>query len=143
FSLFFPEKRTFFLDGADYFNTALDVVHTRNIADPDYGVKLTGTSGRHSYGLLQTNDTTTSFMLPNNQSNAIASLGDSGSDVSILRYRRDILANSSIGAIATHRSGEDYGNTVAGIDGQWRISGSDVINAQALASRSEYPLPVQ
>lgn len=143
FSLFFPEKRTFFLDGADYFNTALDVVHTRNIADPDYGVKLTGTSGRHSYGLLQANDTTTSFMLPNNQSNTIASLGDSASDVSILRYRQEVLTNSSIGAIVTHRSGEDYSNTVAGIDGQWRLGDSDVINAQALSSRSEYPLLVQ
>lgn len=143
FSLFFPEKRTFFLDGADYFNTALDVVHTRNIADPDYGVKLTGTSGRHSYGLLQANDTTTSFMLPNNQSNTIASLGESASDVSILRYRQEVLANSSVGAIVTHRSGEDYSNTVAGIDSQWRLSDSDVINAQALSSRSEYPLLVQ
>src|SRR5690606_33544383 len=143
FSLFFPEKRTFFLDGADYFNTALDVVHTRNIADPDYGVKLTGTSGRHSYGLLQANDTTTSFMLPNNQSNTIASLGDSASDVSILRYRQEVLTNSNIGAIVTHRSGEDYSNTVVGIDGQWRLGDSDVINAQALSSRSEYPLLVQ
>jgi hypothetical protein len=91
FSLFFPEKRTFFLDGANYFNSNLNVVHTRNIADPDYGVKLTGRAGRHSYGLLQASDTQTSFMIPTNDASSVASLGGTGSDVSVLRYRQDVL----------------------------------------------------
>jgi hypothetical protein len=143
FSLFFPEKRTFFLDGADYFNTNLNVVHTRNIADPDYGVKLTGKTGRHSYGLMQANDTSTSFMIPTNDSSAVASLGNSESDVSILRYRQDVLTNSSIGTVLTHRDGAGYSNTVAGMDGRLRLSGSDVINVQLLGSRSEYPTAIQ
>ena len=143
FSLFFPEKRTFFLDGADYFNSLLNVVHTRNIADPDYGVKLTGKNGRHSYGVLQANDTSTSFMIPTNDSSAVASLGESDSDVSILRYRQEVLSNSSIGTVLTHRSGDGYSNTVAGADMRWRLSGSDVINVQALRSKSDYPLAIQ
>ena len=36
FSLFFPERRTFFLDGADYFDTYENLVHTRNISSPEY-----------------------------------------------------------------------------------------------------------
>lgn len=143
FSLFFPEKRTFFLDGANYFNSNLNVVHTRNIADPDYGVKLTGRAGRHSYGLLQASDTTTSFMIPTNEASSVATLGDTGSDVSVLRYRQDVLANSSIGTVLTHREGGDYSNTVAGVDGRLRLSDSDVINVQLLRSQSEYPLAVQ
>jgi hypothetical protein len=143
FSLFFPEKRTFFLDGANYFNTNLNVVHTRNIADPDYGVKLTGRAGRHSYGLLQASDTQTSFMIPTNDASSVASLGGTGSDVSVLRYRQDVLTNSSIGTVVTHRDGGDYSNTVAGVDGRWRLTGSDVINVQLLSSQSEYPLAVQ
>ncbi|MEZ5483867.1 MAG: DUF5916 domain-containing protein, partial [Lysobacteraceae bacterium] len=39
FALFFPEKRPFFLEGADYFSTLLDVVYTRTVADPDYGLR--------------------------------------------------------------------------------------------------------
>lgn len=31
FSLYFPGKRTFFLDDVDYFNSNLNVVHARNI----------------------------------------------------------------------------------------------------------------
>ncbi len=143
FSLFFPEKRTFFLDGANYFNSPLNLVHTRNIADPDYGVKLTGRAGRHSYGVLQASDTATSFMIPTNDASSVASLGSTGSDVSVLRYRQDVLQNSSIGTVLTHRAGGDYSNTVAGVDGRWRLGGSDVINLQLLRSQSEYPLAVQ
>lgn len=143
FSLFFPERRTFFLDGADYFNSNLNLVHTRNIADPDYGMKLTGKSGRHSYGLMQANDTSTSFMIPTNESSRVATLGDVDSDVSVLRYRQDILDNSSIGTILTHRSSTDYSNTVAGVDGRLRVTDSDVISVQALRSQSEYPTLIQ
>lgn len=143
FSLYFPEKRTFFLDGADYFNSNLNVVHTRNIADPDYGLKLTGKSGKHSYGIMQLNDTSTSFLIPNNESSSLASLANTESDVAVLRYRQDVLTNSSIGTVLTHREGGDYANTVAGIDGRWRVTGSDVFSAQLLRSQSDYPLAIQ
>lgn len=143
FSLYFPEKRTFFLDGADYFNSNLNVVHTRNIADPDYGLKLTGKTGNHSYGVMQLNDTSTSFLMPNSQGSAVVNLLNTESDVSVLRYRQDILANSSLGTVLTHREGGDYSNTVGGVDGRLRLSGSDVISVQYLRSQSEYPLAVQ
>lgn len=143
FSLYFPEKRTFFLDGADYFNTNLNIVHTRNIADPDYGIKLTGKSGSHSYGFMQLNDTSTSFLIPTNESSSVANLLNTESDVSVLRYRQDVLDRSSIGAVLTHREGGDYSNTVSGVDGKLRLGDSDVINAQFLRSQSEYPLAIQ
>jgi hypothetical protein len=143
FSLYFPERRTFFLDGADYFNSNLNVVHTRNIADPDYGVKLTGKSGNHSYGFMQANDTSTSFLIPNNESSSVANLLNTESNVSVLRYRQDVLDRSSIGTVVTHREGGDYSNTVAGVDGRLRLSDSDVINAQFLRSQSDYPLAIQ
>lgn len=143
FSLYYPEKRTFFLDGADYFNTNLNIVHTRNIADPDYGIKLTGKSGNHSYGLMQLNDTSTSFLIPDNESSRVASLGNTASDVSVLRYRQDVLENSSIGTVVTHREGGDYANTVAGVDGRWRITSRDVFSMQYLHSQSDYPGLIQ
>ncbi|MEA2691369.1 MAG: hypothetical protein QOJ16_756, partial [Acidobacteriota bacterium] len=40
FALFYPEKRPFFLEGADLFLTPLQAVFTRTVADPDWGVKL-------------------------------------------------------------------------------------------------------
>ena len=74
FSLFYPERREFFLDGADYFNTHAKMVYTRNILSPDYGIKLTGKSEAHTYGLFFTNDKTTNFIIPGNQASFIASL---------------------------------------------------------------------
>ena len=42
FPIFFAEKRPFFLEGIDIFQTQIQAVHTRTIIDPDFAVKLTG-----------------------------------------------------------------------------------------------------
>ncbi|HEV7473025.1 MAG TPA: DUF5916 domain-containing protein, partial [Pyrinomonadaceae bacterium] len=42
FPIFFGEKRPFFLEGIDIFNTPITGVHTRAIVDPDVAVKLSG-----------------------------------------------------------------------------------------------------
>ena len=39
FEVFFPEKRPFFLENASYFNTPINLVFTRRIADPQFGVR--------------------------------------------------------------------------------------------------------
>jgi hypothetical protein len=44
FALFFPEKRPFFLEGADFFSTPLRAVFTRTIADPLVGTSSSPTS---------------------------------------------------------------------------------------------------
>lgn len=143
FSIFVPERRTFFLDGADYFNTYLNLVHTRNIAAPDYGTKLTGKSGSHTFGLLAANDTSTSFLIPRSLGSSLATLGETESDVSILRYRYDIMENSAIGAVVTNRQADGYRNTVTGIDGVFQLTNSDTLTLQTLHSESRYPGAIQ
>lgn len=143
FSLYYPERRTFFLDGADYFNTFLNLVHTRNIADPDYGLKLTGKNGDHTWGFLSANDSATSFLIPRNLGSSLATLGDTESDINVLRYRYDVFRNSTLGAIVTDRRGDGYQNTVSGIDGAFQITQSDSLYLQTLHSESRYPLSVQ
>ncbi|HSG88808.1 MAG TPA: DUF5916 domain-containing protein, partial [Pseudomonadales bacterium] len=56
FALFYPEKRPFFLEGAEIFDTDLDLVYTRRIADPDAGLKLTGKQGRVRVGAIAAYD---------------------------------------------------------------------------------------
>lgn len=143
FSLFFPERRTFFLDGADYFDTFENVVHTRNISDPDYGLKLTGKNGDHTYGVLTANDTNTSFLIPENLRSRVASLGEEESKVAIGRYRMDIFENSTIGALVTDRRADGYNNTVTSIDATLRPSDQDVISIQSMHSSSDYPTLIQ
>ncbi len=40
FALFYPEARPFFLESADYFNTKLNLLYTRMVADPSAALKL-------------------------------------------------------------------------------------------------------
>jgi hypothetical protein len=139
FALFFPEKRPFFLEGADFFDTPFDVVHTRAVADPAWGLKLTGKEGRNGIGLFVAEDEVTQFLLPFDQFSRTGSLEDLRSTAAVVRYRRDLGATSTLGAIATHREGGDYFNSVYGVDGRWRPTGSDTVTVQLLGSRSEYP----
>ncbi|MEC8951391.1 MAG: DUF5916 domain-containing protein [Pseudomonadota bacterium] len=143
FSLFFPERRTFFLDGADYFDTYENLVHTRNIASPEYGLKLTGKTGDHTYGVVAANDETTSFIIPKSLSSRIASIEDMKSKVAIGRYRMDLFENSTIGALVTDRRGSGYNNTVVSIDASLRPTDSDTISIQSMYSSSDYPLMIQ
>jgi hypothetical protein len=143
FSLFFPERREFFLDGADYFDTRANLVYTRNIASPDYGIKLTGKRGAHSFGFFFANDETINFVIPGTQGSLIATLQDEQSLNTAFRYRLDINRNTNLGMLITDRRGDGYSNTVASIDGNIRIGSSDRIETQLMSSRSEYPEQIQ
>jgi hypothetical protein len=143
FALYFPERREFFLDGADYFNTHANLIYTRNIISPDYGFKLTGKRGDHTHGLFIVNDETTHFIIPDNQESIIASLEGVKSLNTAYRYRLDISRNMNLGMILTDRRGEDYSNTVVGMDGNIRIGESDRIEMQLMKSYSEYPEQIQ
>ncbi|HKV09229.1 MAG TPA: DUF5916 domain-containing protein, partial [Thermoanaerobaculia bacterium] len=138
FALFFPEKRPFFLEGGDFFSSPLNIVHTRTVADPSWGVKLTGKEGRNGLGVFVAQDDVTSFLLPGDQFSQATILDQESTDAA-LRYRRDLGSSSTLGALVTHREGEGYANSVFGVDGLFRPTGSDQITVQALGSRSEYP----
>lgn len=143
FTLFFPERREFFLDGADYFNSNVDLVHTRNIASPDYGLKLTGKQGNNTYGVFAANDESTSFLIPGTQRSSVVSMPGLESENAVLRYQRDIGRNTTLGVLTTARRADDYSNTVLSMDGRTRIGDSDTIEVQYMQSSSEYPGQVQ
>lgn len=138
FSLFYEEKRAFFLDNSDYFSSDFNLVYTRNIADPDYGAKLTGRTKKHSYGIFATNDTETNILLPDNLNSDLVTL-DKKSNSSALRYRYDYDEDLTIGSIATLRTADDYHNYVIGIDARYRLSESNAIKGQVLTSNTLYP----
>jgi hypothetical protein len=138
FALFFPEKRPFFLEGADYFSTLVDVVFTRTVVDPKVGIKLTGKEGRHAFGVLAAEDDVNSLLIPGSQFSRSVSI-DQEVRTGVLRYRRDIGEKSSLGAFLTRREADEYSNDVYGFDGQWFITDSDSVRFLALDSRTDYP----
>jgi hypothetical protein len=155
--LYFPERREFFLEGADYFNTPTNLVNSRNISSPDFGIKLTGKHDVHSYGLFFTNDETTNLIIPGNQGSYLVTLNNKKSLNTAFRYRTDLNRDINVGVILTNRQADnynnlvtgldglpiyqagDYQNTVAGIDGSIRLGSSDTITMQMMYSTSEYP----
>ncbi|HEY1071029.1 DUF5916 domain-containing protein [Thermomonas sp.] len=137
FALFYQEKRPFFLEGADYFTSQFDVLYTRQIADPDYGLRVTGRTGSGAYGAIVARDATTLLLVPGVLGSGFEQL-DQKADVAVGRYRYDLNTHFSVGAIGTFRRGDDYANSVAGVDARWQ-QGGHTATAQVLRSQSEYP----
>jgi len=138
FALSYPEKRPFFLEGADLFETRLNAVYSRNIADPEWGLKLTGKEGKNAIGVIVAQDRRTNLLLPSSQFSRGASF-DEGNLATILRYRRDLRNQSTLGFLYTGREGNDYSNRVAGVDSFLRLSGNQAFRVEALGSTTRYP----
>lgn len=138
FALFYSEKRPFFLEASDYFDTRLSVVHTRTLADPEWGLKVTGREGANIIGLFVVRDEITNLLFPASQGSRSTSL-QTNSTGTVARYRRDVGTSSSLGVLLTDREGEDYYNRLAGLDGNIRVSPRDRVRLQFLGSRTRYP----
>ncbi|MBL4910090.1 MAG: carbohydrate binding family 9 domain-containing protein [Alteromonadaceae bacterium] len=138
FALFFQEKRPFFLDNADYFDSDYNLIYTRNINAPNIGAKLTARQNDHSFALFLTDDKNTNILIPGNRSSNIATIEQS-SKAAVIRYRYNYNSNITLGWTSTLRSSLDYNNQVHGIDGRFRLNSTDVIKFQSLYSKTQYP----
>ncbi len=56
FALFYPEKRPFFMEGVELFDTPIQAVYTRTITSPRWGGRATGRWGGSSYAVLAADD---------------------------------------------------------------------------------------
>jgi hypothetical protein len=140
YALYFPEKRPFFLEGKDYFDTPIELVYTRTIASPMWGGKLTGKAGKTTMGFLSTYD---SAPLDIDIPGAPEQEANRGF-VNIFRLKQDIYAESYIGAIYTDkRTGEDWNsvntnsNQVGGVDGHLKLGRFNRFTFQVVGSQSK------
>ena len=128
FSLFFPEKRDFFLEnqgtfgfggaGGGGFGGSYDTpslfysrrigLHEGRAVPIEGGARLTGRTGRYTLGML------------NIQSDDEPLSGAMATNFGVMRLKRDILRRSSVGVIYTRRSISQSGagrNEAYGVDG--------------------------
>ena len=131
FSVFFPEKRDFFLENSGIFLFGREgenqAFFTRRIGlteegapvSIDYGAKMTGKIGHYNVGFLQVQtrelgESLSPFAIPRQQ-------------FTVLRLKRDVLKRSYVGGIfvnrqgATSVGGSAY-NRVAGIDSEFNLT---------------------
>jgi Domain of unknown function (DUF5916)/Carbohydrate family 9 binding domain-like len=113
YTVFFPEKRPFFLENPDYFKTPIDLVFTRQIGDPQFGARLTGREGPYSIGILASDDRAPGESVPSD-----SPLAGDRATFTIARVNRDLFRQSSIGLIYTDWEFPGAGefNRVGGVD---------------------------
>ena len=133
YRVYFPEKRPFFIENGDYFRTPIDLFFTRNIVNPDAGVRLTGKSGPYSLGFMSADDRAPGLTIPHDDP-----LFKERSYFNIARVSRDIFNQSSIGAIYSdweYPTADSY-NRVGGIDTRLKFTKQLIGTAQAVVSSS-------
>jgi len=138
FSLYLPEKRRFFLENHNYFDSLYNLVYTRNIISPDLGVKYTQRSGNSTFAALASDDESARLLIPGNLNSTLAIIDEKTINTA-LRYRYDFSNDSSLGVTNTIRESENYHNYVFSVDGRIRFSESTFLDAQLLSSRTQYP----
>jgi hypothetical protein len=141
FPIFFQEKRPFFLEGADIFNSPLQVFYSRNIVDPDIAAKLTGKIDKTSFGLLVASDNAPGNYDIDERSdpaltNRISEFLDKNALFGILRVKRDFGKENNIGFFATYRSFPEQHNVLGGFDGRIKINSKTVSQFQVVGSNS-------
>ncbi|MCX6255561.1 MAG: DUF5916 domain-containing protein [Bacteroidia bacterium] len=136
FSLFFPEKRTFFQERSSVFTFDFEpgssLFYSRRIGlhngeqVPIYGgARITGMAGKWDIGFL---DMQTQAI--NQEAGSVDAL--TSENFGILRLRRQVInENSYVGGIVTSRIGTDGSyNTAYGMDGIFKMSENDYLNVK-------------
>jgi len=126
FALFFPEKRPFFLEGLELFDTPGQLIYTRQIVAPTVGAKLGGKIGRTNVGTILAADDK-NFSADGNDTPVFA----------IARLRRDLPGNGTLGGVLTAREeGGDFSRLI-GTDLRLYHSKLYYVELQAVQSWTE------
>ncbi len=121
YALFYPEKRPFFLLGADMFQNTTQTFYSRTINNPLAAARVIGKSGSLSFAYLAASDRNTPFIIPGEEtSDDTATNLKSFSNVARLRY--DFGGETFLGGtIITRNTGASAHNYLGGIDWKYKF----------------------
>ncbi len=142
FPIFYPEKRPFFLEGVEIFQTPLNPLNTRAIIDPDMAIKLSGKRGKNSFGILVASDNAPGDYTDDEKNDPffrpyIERFIDKNAFMSTLRYKRDLGKENSLGFISTTYNFPDENNYTGGFDGRFRLDPTTFVSFQTLGTFSK------
>ena len=135
FTLFFPEKRPFFLENAGLFSVgqqgAVDIFFSRRIGLGGSGEQIPIVGGGRLSGKLGTN---TNIGFLNMQTQSIDASGTPTQNFTVGPIRQDLANRSNVGAIFVNRQAggslagdRDYNRTYA-FDGRWGIGQGGIVS---------------
>jgi len=152
FPIFFAEKRPFFLERIDIFQSGMNVVNTRAIVDPDIALKLTGRRGKNTFGIMYASDNAPgNYSIDERESLlscqrrrdldprvvcGVERYLDENADIGVIRLKRDVGRLHNIGFFATTYNFTDKHNHTAGFDGRFKLNSSTVAEFQILGTNS-------
>lgn len=138
YALYWREKRPFFLEGKEIFETPINIIYTRQIIDPIIGGKITGKVGRLSLGYI--------LSLDQNPTESLWEISDPTKSAekhavfNIFRAKYDLFNESYVGFSLTDKEINDGSyNRVFGIDGQFKWRKNFYFNYQAIGSKTKFP----
>lgn len=134
YEVFFPEKRPFFNENANYFQTPINLFYSRRIQDPEFGARLTGQLGQWTLGALATDDRAPGEGLQ---------AGDPGygdrATIGVFRLQRKITDNLWLGGLMTSDTFGADSNRVFSFDTFARLNRNWSFSGQAARSYSYDP----
>jgi hypothetical protein len=138
FAIDLPEKRPFFLEGADLVTTAIPVVYTRSVAAPDYGLRYTQRSTGLEYTTFAARDGGEPAIVEPGFLGSTSVLPDFASDDAFARVR-DTFGQGDIGGLVAIKHNDDGSqNVVGGVDATWS-NNVDRVTGQLLDSATRDP----
>ncbi len=136
FAVFFPEKRPFFIENAGFFATPLNLFFSRQIADPQFGARVTGKLGQWTLGALLIDDRQPGRRFRGGPYDTRAADG-------VVRVTREFGKQSFLGGFFSSRDFADTSNRIASLDTRLKFSQNWILYGQMAHSwtRQDQNLP--
>jgi len=118
FAIFYPEKRPFFMNGADLFTTPMADFYSRMINNPLGAAKFITKTHGLTLAYLAAEDRNSPFIIPGEEGSRFQE-SSLRSFSNVLRAKYEFGTESYVGAIGTGRNFSDAHNYTAGLD--WNL----------------------
>ncbi|HUX08545.1 MAG TPA: DUF5916 domain-containing protein [Acidobacteriota bacterium] len=144
FSLFFPEKREFFLENAQlfsfgalggrgmyggglapFFSRRIGLDEDGGVVPIDFGLRVTGKVWRQDVGVLSV------------RAAAVGELELDSGFYNVARVRRSIVGRSYVGGIVTDSRRGGFHSSTLGVDGQWFLTPEMSVNGYFLTNAGD------
>ena len=114
--LSFPEKRKFFLEGGELFQSRITPFYSRRIGEVNFGAKAIGKTGPYTFAVIGVNAKRT-------EDNPLTSRDESFPEynLGVVRLKRDVLKSSTVGMILAEKRWQGDYNRVLGLDGIFNL----------------------
>lgn len=148
FEVFFPEKRPFFIENSGFFQTPIEnaaffqtpiffqtpasLFFSRQIVDPQFGVRLTGKVNRWAMGGLAIDDRSSGASVSETDG-----LFGRRAGIGVLTIQREFADQSRIGFLITSRDFGFGSNRVYSLDTRLKLNANWSLSGQAIYSRTQ------